>query len=421
MAATPFSLPFFLHLLLLSLSSLSLHFHPAIAITTADLQALKAIRNSLTDLPFRRSSSVTPGFFSTWDFSSPDPCFSFSGVVCDLDRVTILSLGTGRSDSPGLAGSLPTAISDLSELTQLILFPGIVTGPIPPQLGRLRNLRVLSLTSNRLTGVIPNTLSALLHLHTLDLSHNQLTGIIPPTLTRLPELKILILSSNQLSGEIPTDISSPLLHLDLKSNKLNGSLPVLPVSLRYMSLSENSLWGPLHNGLDSLSELVFLDLSVNRFTGPIPFSLFTRSSLSSLFLQRNFLSGEVPPPPPDPTTTAVYGAGSIVDLSHNNLTGEMSAIFAGVETLFLNNNRFTGSVPAEYVKSVSSGSTTTLYLQHNFISEFPLEPGTVLPDTAALCLSYNCMDPPVEVQSCPASAGAPLSRPPWQCPLLKSP
>ncbi|CAK9325307.1 unnamed protein product [Citrullus colocynthis] len=417
MAHIPFSLSLIL-LLLLSLSPLSLQFQPTIA--AADLQALKVIRNTLTDLPLRRSPSGDPGFFSTWDFSSPDPCSSFTGVVCNLGRVTILSLGTGRSDSPGLAGSLPTAISDLSELTQLILFPGIVTGPIPPQLGRLRNLRVLSLTNNRLTGAIPATLSALLRLHTLDLSYNQLAGTIPPTLTKLPELKILILSSNQLSGEIPADMSSPLLHLDLKSNKLNGSLPALPSSLRYLSLSENSLWGPLRNGLDSLSELVFLDLSVNRFNGPIPFSLFSRPSLSSLFLQRNFLSGEVPPPP-DPTTAEMYGAGSIVDLSHNNLTGEMSAIFAGVETLFLNNNRFTGSVPAEYVKSVSSGSTTTLYLQHNFISGFPLEPGTVLPDTAALCLSYNCMDPPVDAQSCPASAGAPLSRPPWQCPLLKSP
>ncbi|XP_022976787.1 probable inactive leucine-rich repeat receptor kinase XIAO [Cucurbita maxima] len=416
MADTPFSLSFLL-LLLLSLSPLSLQFQANIA--AADLQALKAIRNSLTDIPLRRSPSGA-GFFSTWDFSSSDPC-SFTGVVCDLGRVTILSLGTGRYDSPGLAGSLPPAISDLSELTQLILFPGIVTGPIPPQLGRLRNLRVLSLTNNRLTGEIPATLFALLHLHTLDISHNQLSGIIPATLTKLPELKILILSSNQFSGEIPVDISSPLLHLDLKSNKLNGTLPALPSSIRYLSLSENSLWGPLRNGLDSLSELVYLDLSVNRFNGPIPFSLFSHPSLSSLLLQRNSFSGVVPPPSSDSTSSVMFGAGSVVDLSHNNLTGEMPAIFAGAETLFLNNNRFTGPVPAEYVNSVSSGSTTTLYLQHNFISEFPLEPGTVLPDTAALCLSYNCMDPPVTVQSCPASAGAPLSRPPWQCPQLKSP
>ncbi|XP_022940810.1 LRR receptor-like serine/threonine-protein kinase GSO1 [Cucurbita moschata] len=418
MAETPFSLPLILLLVLSLPPSLSLQLQGNIS--AADLQALRVIKNTLTDLPHRRSPSG-PGFFSTWDFSSLDPCSSFSGVVCDLGRVTILSLGTGGSDSPGLAGSLPAAISDLSELTQLILFPGIVTGPIPPQLGYLRNLRVLSLTNNRLTGTIPDTLSALFRLHTLDLSHNQLAGIIPPTLTKLPDLKILILSSNQFFGEIPADISSPLLHLDLKSNRLNGTLPrSLPSSLRYLSLSENSLWGPLRDGLDSLSELVYLDLSVNLFSGPIPFSLFSRPSLSSLLLQRNSFSGKVPPLP-EHTSPVMYGVGSVVDLSHNNLYGEMSAIFAGVETLFLNNNRLIGSIPVEYVKSVRSGSTTTLYLQHNFISGFPLEAGADLPDTAALCLSYNCMEPPVGVQSCPASVGASLSRPPWQCPLLKSP
>lgn len=372
---------------------------------TIDLTALAAIKDSLTDIPGKN-------FFSTWDFASPDPCSTFSGITCSLNRVTALTLGTGLSDSPELAGSLSPSLSNLTELTQLVLYQGLVTGPIPPQLGELRNLRVISLTNNRLTGSVPSSLSSLLNLHTLDLSYNQLTGSIPPGLfTGLRELKVVIVAWNSLSGELPRRISTPLLHLDLKSNKLGGILPLkMPSSLRYLSVSRNKMWGPL-NGLKSLSELVYLDLSMNQFNGPIPPSVF-RPSLASLLLQRNNLSGGVPSRLVDPPS---YGEGSIVDLSHNLLSGELSPVLAGVESLFLNNNLWMGKVPKEYVDSICRGSTKTLYLQHNYIVEFSLEPGLALPDTASLCLSYNCMVPPIGPTACPASAGGELSRPEAQC------
>ncbi|KAI5590339.1 hypothetical protein POPTR_004G001000v4 [Populus trichocarpa] len=375
-------------------------------ISLNDLAALAAIKDSLTDIP-------GSNFFSTWDFTSPDPCSTFSGITCSLNRVTILTLGTGLSNTPRLAGFLSPSLSNLTELTQLILYPGIVTGPIPPQLGRLSNLRVLSLTNNRLKGPIPSSLSSLPNLHTLDLSYNQLTGSIPAGLfTELAQLKVMILASNQLSGELPRMVSAEILHLDLKDNKLTGTLPLrLPSTIRYLSASKNMMGGPL-NGLQSLSELEFLDLSMNQFSGPIPSSLL-RPTLSSLFLQRNNLSGGVPSPSPPPSS--MYGEGSIVDLSHNFLTGELSPVLAAVETLFLNNNHLMGRVPEEYVKSVYGGSTKTLYLQHNYITGFPLEAGLALPDTLSLCLTYNCMVPSVGLMGCPASAGGQLSRPRSQC------
>jgi hypothetical protein len=375
-------------------------------ISLNDLAALAAIKDSLTDIP-------GSNFFSTWDFTSPDPCSTFSGITCSLNRVTILTLGTGLSNTPRLAGFLSPSLSNLTELTQLILYPGIVTGPIPPQLGRLSNLRVLSLTNNRLKGPIPSSLSSLPNLHTLDLSYNQLTGSIPAGLfTELAQLKVMILASNQLSGELPRMVSAEILHLDLKDNKLTGTLPLrLPSTIRYLSASKNMMGGPL-NGLQSLSELEFLDLSMNQFSGPIPSSLL-RPTLSSLFLQRNNLSGGVPSPSPPPPS--MYGEGSIVDLSHNFLTGELSPVLAAVETLFLNNNHLMGRVPEEYVKSVYGGSTKTLYLQHNYITGFPLEAGLALPDTLSLCLTYNCMVPSVGLMGCPASAGGQLSRPRSQC------
>ncbi|XP_011011087.1 PREDICTED: probable LRR receptor-like serine/threonine-protein kinase At4g08850 [Populus euphratica] len=396
----------FLFLLLLLVNACHPSHQNQNKISLNDLAALAAIKDSLTDIP-------GSNFLSAWDFTSPDPCSTFSGITCSLNRVTILTLGTGLSNTPGLAGFLSPSLSNLTELTQLILYPGIVTGPIPPQLGRLSNLRVLSLTNNRLKGPIPSSLSSLPNLHTLDLSYNQLTGSIPAGLfTELAQLKVMILASNQLSGELPRMVSAEILHLDLKDNKLTGALPLrLPSTIRYLSASKNMMRGPL-NGLQSLSELEFLDLSMNQFSGPIPSSLL-RPTLSSLFLQRNNLSGGVPSPSPPPPS--MYGEGSIVDLSHNFLTGELSPVLAAVETLFLNNNHLMGRVPEEYVKSVYGGSTNTLYLQHNYITGFPLEAGLALPDTLSLCLTYNCMVPSVGLMGCPASAGGQLSRPRPQC------
>lgn len=405
----------------LQLLSLILTLHLSISPTTqqqlaaGDLNALHQIMDTLTDVK-------NGGFFSTWNFSSPEnPCSSFAGVTCsvvnDKLRVTALLLGNGFSDSPGLAGTISAiGIYDLTELTQLILYPGIVTGFIPSQLGRrLKNLRVVSLTNNRLTGTIPETISELQNLHTLDLSHNKLTGVIPPTLaSALPELKVLVLAYNNLAGEIPEfSDESQLIHLDFRNNMLSGTLPAtMPATLRYLSLSSNGLWGPL-NSLPS-SNLVYLDLSMNKFSGPIPDSFFS-SSLSSMYLQRNNLSGELPPPSP---FFESYGPASIVDLSHNFLSGDIPNFLESVETLFLNNNHFTGKVPEEYVRNVFAGAMRTLYLQHNYISSFPVENprDMVLPDGVALCLSYNCMVPPtVGLAACPASAGGAFSRPFRQC------
>lgn len=182
------------------------------------------------------------------------------------------------------------------------------------------------------------------------------------------------------------------------------------------------MWGPLTNGtLESLSDLEFLDLSMNQFTGPIPAQLFFRPMLSSLFLQRNYLSGGLPLKPEDgEPLVGSNGQGSIVDLSHNLISGELSTVLDGVESLFLNNNRLMGKVPEEYVKSVCRGSTRTLYLQHNYFTGIPLNEGIVLPDTVSLCLSYNCMEPPAKQMTCPANAGEELSRPAAQCSVFNN-
>ncbi|CAD5323363.1 unnamed protein product [Arabidopsis thaliana] len=385
------SYTFFLLLLSLVHSTFS-------SLAPTDRAALQSIRDSLTDMP-------GSAFFSSWDFTVPDPCSSFSGLTCSSrGRVTSLTLG------PNLSGSLSPSISILTHLTQLILYPGSVTGPLPPRFDSLPLLRVISLTRNRLTGPIPVSFSSLSNLHTLDLSYNQLSGSLPPFLTTLPRLKVLVLASNHFSNNLKP-VSSPLFHLDLKMNQISGQLPpAFPTTLRYLSLSGNSMQGTI-NAMEPLTELIYIDLSMNQFTGAIPSSLFS-PTISTMFLQRNNFTSIA-----TSNATSLLPEGSIVDLSHNSISGELTPALVGAEALFLNNNRLTGDIPAEYVRSLINGTTKQLFLQHNYFTRFPWNSGLQLPDSVSLCLSYNCMetDPVVGLSTCPIEVAPLLSRPASQC------
>eukprot|EP01018_Ginkgo_biloba_P026613 Gb_19042 [translate_table: standard] len=368
----------------------------------SDLAALNDISHGLHDLP----GSV---FFKSWDFSR-DPCTSFSGVICEQTdgvlRVQVLNLGTGLANSPGLTGKLSPSLGNLTGLLEFIVYPGRVRGSIPKSLGNLHKLEFLAISKNWLSGPIPSTLSNLQSLHTLDFSYNQLHGSIPAGLTTRPDLKVLVLAHNDLVGAIPA-IESRLIHLDLSQNLLSGHLPQLPSSLHFLSVAQNILSGSVEN-VDSLMGLKYLDLSLNQFTGSIPASIFAMQ-LSNLLLERNSLSGSL----------TIHGPVSIetMDLSHDNLSGELSPLLASAQNIYLNHNHFTGTIPLEYVRKLYMGSIQTLYLHHNYFSAFPLASGAPLPSSGSLCIQYNCMDPPVK-SPCPLSSGGKETRPTYECDIF---
>lgn len=363
-----------------------------------DFLALQAIRKSLDDLP-------GSNFFASWDFTS-DPC-NFAGVYCDADKVIALNLGDPRAGSPGLTGRLDPAIGKLTSLAELSIVPGRVIGKLPQSLSQLKNLRFFAMSRNFVSGEIPATLGQLRGLRTLDLSYNQLTGAIPQSIGTLPEISNVILCHNKLSGSVPPFLSHALTRLDLKHNDLSSSLAPdsLPPSLQYLSLSWNRLGGPVDRLLNRLDQLNYLDLSLNQFNGNIPGRIFT-FPITNLQLQRNAFTGPVQPP--DQVTIPT------VDLSHNMLSGQISPSFSTVQNLYLNNNRFTGQVPGSFVDRLLDASIQILYLQHNFLTGIAINPTAEIPSSSSLCLQYNCMVPPVQMQ-CPLRAGKQKARPTAQC------
>lgn len=371
-----------------------------------DVAALRAVQSWLHDA----DSGGGAAFFSTWNFNN-DPC-SFEGVLCNVvegqERVAALNLGIASGSSAGLRGRLHPALGFLSALVQLTLAPGKVGGSIPTTLAQLSHLQNLGLSHNLLTGSIPDGLARLSELAILDLAFNRLSGTIPSELAVLPNLVTLRLAHNRLAGTLPASFTACacLEHLDLGRNLLSGPLPLLPPSLTYLNVERNAVSGGLEK-LQELPRLSFLDLSRNQLSGLFPVQLLSSSALTSLSVQRNYLWGPV-----SPLQLVVIPT---LDLSFNQLSGPISPFFAFARNLYLNNNRFTGGVPQEFIDQLLSSSMQTLFLQHNFLTNFPLGSASSLPLTASVCVQYNCMQLPSFDSPCPHNRGKRPTRPSTEC------
>ncbi|PIA57182.1 hypothetical protein AQUCO_00600131v1, partial [Aquilegia coerulea] len=211
-------------------------------------------------------------------------------------------------------GAIPSSLMNCANLSSLYLSKNELTGPIPGNLGNLVILRVLNLSSNSLQGPLPPRISKCVDLFSLDVSFNSLNGSIPVNLRSLTRLNLLILGQNNFTGEIPDIFSelTSLLELQLGGNMFGGEIPsslgqlqnlayalnlsnnnltgqIPPdierlIMLQRLDISQNNLIGSLAP-LDKLTSLVEVNVSYNRFEGPIPTTLlkFLNSSSSSFW------------------------------------------------------------------------------------------------------------------------------------------
>ncbi|KAJ6690957.1 DI-GLUCOSE BINDING PROTEIN WITH LEUCINE-RICH REPEAT DOMAIN-CONTAINING PROTEIN [Salix koriyanagi] len=158
------------------------------------------------------------------------------------------------------------------------------------------NLRKLSLSHNVLSGHI-SPVSILKRLTALDLSDNRLSGLVRQEVLTLPMVVRINISSNQFTEmeAIPYPGEDLQLRvLDAHANRLRGRLPI---------------------SLVNIANLSSIDLSHNQFSGRIPSEYGAKlgSSWKSLFLEDNFLIGNLPP-------QFVNGTAAVrANLAHNCL------------------------------------------------------------------------------------------------------
>ncbi|CDP11199.1 unnamed protein product [Coffea canephora] len=307
-----------------------------------------------------------------------------------------------------LIGTIPTSLGNLTNLTVLHLYDNQLSGSIPEELGNLELLTDLELDRNELNGSIPKSFGDLSNLEFVFFRENQLSGSIPEELGKLAKLAVMEMDTNQFSGHLPEHLcqNGTLQNFTVSNNNLIGPIPI---SLKICSslfrarfqgnrltgnlsemfallLADNHITGQIPSEVGNAYQLHVLDLSSNDFTGEIPKQVMMLASMLNLYLQNNQLFGNIPEevgqlkiyfiltcqqisciPPQMGELTRL----SILDLSHNYITGEIPSEFRSLQSL------------------------EVLDLSHNYLSGFLPKALAELPGSLHINISFNNFEGPI--------------------------
>ncbi|KAL6282451.1 hypothetical protein ACE6H2_013380 [Prunus campanulata] len=327
---------------------------------TTDQSALLALKAHVTSDPHN--------ILVNW--STTTSVCNWAGVVCGARHLRVASLNLSYMD---LTGTIPPYLGNLSFLVELLFRNNSFHGTLPHELSYLHRLKLISFGYNNFMGSIPSWFGSFPKLQGFYLYGNQFSGTIPSTIFNLSTLEDIYLSNNKLSGAIPKEIGNltmlkeiyldsnnfneipkeiGFLHqletLDVEFNVLKGHVPVVVFnmsSLTTLALSGNSLSGGLPDNIcQHLPSLQILGLGRNQFDGPLPSKLWQCRELLKLFLGENNFSGSIP------KNIGNLTIMELINLSNNNLTGTIpwSSIFniSTIRVLSLSFNQLSGSLPA---------------------------------------------------------------------------
>ncbi|OVA11107.1 Protein kinase domain [Macleaya cordata] len=282
-------------------------------------------------------------FLSNWNDRDDTPC-SWTGIFCDSVTRSVNSVDLSNAN---LAGSFPTHLCRLRNLTYLSLVNNSINSSLPLDISTCQNLQHLNLALNLFVGPIPSTLPDIPNLLHLDLTGNNFSGDIPTTFGRFRRLEVLSLVGNLLDGTLPPVLGniSTLKQLNLSYNPFAPSQipPELGnlTNLEVLWMTDCNLVGQIPVTLGQLKKLTDLDLAVNNLHGRIPVSITELSSVVQIELYNNSLSGGFP------TGMSKLKSLRRFDASMNGLGGPIPNELCELplESLNLYENQFDGILP----------------------------------------------------------------------------
>ncbi|VAI26664.1 unnamed protein product [Triticum turgidum subsp. durum] len=311
-----------------------------------------------------------------------------------------------------ITGPIPPEVMHSTSLTALDLSSNLLDGSLPTKLGSLKNLEVLGLRNNNLSGVITEEHFAnLKSLQFIDLSSNNLKIVVDSDLRSPFSLQFasfaccqmgplfpswlqqqrgiysldisstgledefpdwfwytfsqttdLDISNNQISGSLPAHLHGMAFEvLHLSSNRLSGSIPLLPPNITWLDISSNNFSGVMPSKLEA-PRLQILIMYSNRIGGYIPESICKLQNLLYLDFSNNLLEGDVP---------QCFGIQKIqfLLLSNNSLSGYFPAFLQNntdMQFLDLAWNKLSGRLPTWLG---DMGKLCFLLLSHNAFSD----------------------------------------------------
>ncbi|KAK3423617.1 hypothetical protein EUGRSUZ_F00281 [Eucalyptus grandis] len=245
------------------------------------------------------------------------------------------------------SGEIPSSICKLSSLKYLDLARNNLFGSIPQCLGNLTNLWMLDLSANKFEGTLPRSLDTCASLLLLNVSHNRINDTFPKWLLEALSLEFIALQFNEFHGQIdpPTVLFHPswlysfsisnnnlggqwpeeyflhwlnLVTLDLSNNRFEGPLPIPPPITQFYFSANNKIGGKVSPLICNATELRVLDLSNNSLMGTLPECLMSFSkNLSVLNLRTNMIHGVIP------RKFAKDNKLRTIDLSRNRFEGTL--------------------------------------------------------------------------------------------------
>ncbi|KAL6343099.1 hypothetical protein AAG906_018936 [Vitis piasezkii] len=316
-------------------STISTLSHPnTLVCNETEKRALLSFKHSLSDPAHRLSS-----------WSTHEDCCGWNGVYCHniTGRVIKLDLMNPGSSNFSLGGKVSPA------LTYLDLYYASFCGLIPPQLGNLSNLQHLSLGSGY------SFYEPQLYVENLGwISH-------------LSSLEYLVMYEVDLQRELhwlkSTSMLSSLSELYLvaceldnmsPSLGLNGSLPSrlwLLSNLEYLYIGNNSLEGTISEvHFNKLSKLKYLDMSSTSLIFKVKSNWVPAFQLEELWMStcqigpKHFKSGIVDIAPKWFWKWASH-IDLLIDLSDNQISGNLSGVQLNNTYIDLSSNCFMGELP----------------------------------------------------------------------------
>ncbi|CAN1278010.1 Receptor-like protein 46 [Linum perenne] len=289
---------------------------------------------------------------SVLDLSFNDFSARFPSWLANLTRLSHLDLS-----SSGLFGRIPLGLSELPELQLLNLAMNYNLSASCSQLfrGNWGKIQVLNFASNKLHGKLPDSIGNLSSLRDFDLFENNVEGAVPSSIGKLCNLQSLDFSGNNLTGSLPETLQltgqlpnklkiAPFADVDFSSNLFEGPMPLPSHGIELLDLSKNKFSGPIPEIMfQTMPDVIFLSLSGNRLSGDIPSSIGDSLSLQVIDLSNNSLSGNIP------STIGNCSFLKALDLSNNMLTGPLPSSFqnlTSLETMDLGNNLLSGNILA---------------------------------------------------------------------------